>query len=207
MIDSQVRTNDVHGRLLLAAMSETPREAFVPEARRGLAYVDAAVKTGPNRWLWAPRDFAKLLYAAEIAEGDRVLDIAPGTGYSTAVIARMAASVCAIEESDAAAAALRESLARAGVAGVDVAAGALRAGRPDKAPFNAIFVNGAVEEVPPAWLDQLADGGRLAVVVAEGAVRRGRIYTRSGGRTAWRTPFDSTAPFLPGFEKVAAFRL
>ena len=91
--------------------------------------------------------------------------------------------------------------------GVDVVEGPLKAGAAAKGPFEVIFVNGAVEEVPQAWLDQLAEGGRLAVAVSEGSVRRGRIYTRSGGKTAWRTPFDTAIPLLPGFEKAWEFRL
>ena len=104
-------------------------------------------------------------------------------------------------------AAASEGLAAAGVTGVDVVAGSLKAGAPGKGPFDAIFVNGAVEVVPQAWLDQLAEGGRLAVAVAEGGVRRARLYTRAGGKTAWLTPFDASPPSLPGFEKAAEFRL
>lgn len=206
LIDSQVRTNDVHERRLIAALAETPRELFVPENRRELAYVDAAVETGPGRHLWAVRDFAKLALAADIQEGDRVLDIAPGTGYSSAVFAKLAASVSALEQDEAAAGALRNILMKAGATGVDVGAGPLKAGRPGRAPFEVIFVNGAVEDVPAAWLEQLAEGGRLAVVVSEGAVRKARIYTRSGGKTSFRTPFESAAPALPGFERAEAFR-
>ena len=94
-----------------------------------------------------------------------------------------------------------------GVAGVEVVSGPLKAGFPGKAPFDVIFVNGAVEEVPAAWLSQLAEGGRLVVAVAEGSVRRARIYTASGGKTAWRTPFDTPMPMLAGFEKASEFRL
>lgn len=207
MVDSQVRPNDVTDRRLVTAMATLPREAFAPADKRSLAYADAPIETSSGRWMMAPRDFAKLLHAAAITEDDRVLDIAPGTGYSTAVMVRLAAGVVALEEDEARARALRDGLAAAGVSGAEVVTGPLRAGAPGKAPFDAIFVNGAVEEVPKAWLDQLADGGRLAVVVAEGAVRRARLYTRSGDKTAWRTPFESAAPVLPGFERAVEFRL
>jgi protein-L-isoaspartate(D-aspartate) O-methyltransferase len=186
-------------------MATLPREVFAPADKRALAYADAPVETGPGRWMMAPRDFAKLLHAAAVSEDDRVLDIAPGTGYSTAVIVRLAAGVVALEEDEARAKTLRDSLAAAGVSGVEVVSGSLPAGAPAQAPFDVIFVNGAVEEVPKAWLDQLADGGRL-VVVAEGAVRRARVYTRSRDKTAWRTPFESAAPVLPGFERAVEFR-
>lgn len=205
MIDSQVRPNDVTDRRLIAAMASIPREAFVPAGREALAYADRSVETGPGRHMMAARDFAKLVHAADITPEDRVLDIAPGSGYSTVVLAKLAGSVVALEQDEPAAAAVRNALARSGDK-AEVLAGSLRAGAAAKGPFNVIFVNGAVEDVPQAWIDQLADGGRLAVVVTEGVVRRARIYVRSGGKTAWRAPFESAAPTLPGFEKAEVFR-
>jgi protein-L-isoaspartate(D-aspartate) O-methyltransferase len=202
MIDSQVRPNDVTDRRLISAMAAVPREIFVPAARVASAYADMMVETGPGRWLLAARDFSKLLNSCAIRETDRVLDIAPGTGYSAAVISKLTASVVALEQDEAMAAAVRQN-----VPGVEVVAGPLKAGLAAKGPFDVIFVNGAVEEVPQAWLDQLAEGGRLAVAFAEGGVRRARLYTRSGGKTAWRTPFDTAIPIIPGFEKAAEFRL
>lgn len=207
MIDSQVRPNDVTDRRLIAAMATVAREAFMPASKRASAYADISVETGPGRWMTAPRDFSKLVNAAAIRDTDRVLDIAPGSGYSSAVLSKVGAGVVAIEQDETAAKTVRDGLAAAGIAGVDVVAGPLKAGAPAKGPFDVIFVNGAVEDVPKAWLDQLAEGGRLVVAVSEGGVRRGRVYTRSGGKTAWRTPFDTSIPALPGFEKAAEFRL
>lgn len=202
MIDSQVRPNDVTDRRLISAMAAVPRETFVAESRRASAYADIMVETGPGRWLLAARDFSKLVNACAIRETDRILDIAPGTGYSAAVLSKLGASIVALEQDEAAAAALRQN-----VPGVEVVVGPLKAGAAAKGPFDVIFVNGAVEEVPQAWLDQLAEGGRLAVAFAEAGVRRARVYTRSGSQTAWRTPFDTAIPLLPGFEKAAEFRL
>lgn len=207
MIDSQVRVNDVTDRRLIGAMSAVRRELFVPASRRAAAYADMAVETGSGRWLAAARDFSKLVNITQIRPQDRVLDIAPGTGYSSAVLSRLAAEVVALEQDDAAANTLKQGLAAAGVTGVEVVAGDLKAGVPAKGPFDVIFVNGAVEDVPAAWLAQLAEGGRLAVAVSEGAVGRARLYTASGGKAAWRTPFDTSIPALPGFEKAAEFRL
>ncbi len=207
MIDSQVRPNDVTDRRLIGAMTAVHRELFVPASRRTSAYADMAVETGTGRWLAAARDFSKLVSITALRPEDRVLDIAPGAGYSTAVLSRLAAHVVALEQDEAAAKALKDSLAAAGVAGADVVTGDLKAGAPGRGPFDVIFVNGAVEEVPAAWLAQLAEGGRLAVAVTEGTVGRARIYTASGGKTAWRTPFDTAIPALPGFAKSAEFRL
>jgi protein-L-isoaspartate(D-aspartate) O-methyltransferase len=206
MIESQVRVNDVTDRRLIGALTAVPREVFVPAAKRASAYADIAVETRPGRWMAAARVFSKLVNITALRPEDRVLDIAPGTGYSSAVLSRLAASVVALEEDEAAAKILREGLAAANVSGVEVVAGPLKAGVPSKGPYDVIIVNGAIEEVPAAWLAQLAEGGRLAVAVAEGSVRRARIYTASGGKTAWRTPFDTPIPVLPGFEKAAEFR-
>lgn len=206
LIDSQVRPNDVTDRRLIGAMASVPRELFVPASRRAAAYADVAVETGPGRWLMTARDFSKLVNIAGVRPEDRVLDIAAGTGYSVAVLAQMAGTIVALEQDEAAAKTLKDGLAAAGVAGVEVVVGALKAGAPGQGPFDVIFVNGAVEEVPTAWLSQLAEGGRLAVAVNEGGVCRARIYTAAGGKTAWRTPFDAPVPALPGFERAAAFR-
>jgi protein-L-isoaspartate(D-aspartate) O-methyltransferase len=206
LIDSQVRPNDVTDRRLIAAMSALPREVFLPEVRKALAYADAVVETSPGRFLWAARDFSKLVNAAAVAPGDRILDIAPGSGYSSAVLARLGASVLALEETQEAASALKTSLSDAGVTGVEVTAGDLRAGAPGKGPFDVIFVNGAVDAPSPAWIEALAEGGRLAVVVNDGPVRRARIYTRSGPVASFHSPFETAAPALPGFEAPVRFQ-
>lgn len=207
MIDSQVRPNDVTDRRLIAAMTAVHREVFLPAGLAASAYADMAVEATPGRWMAAPRDFSKLVNIAAIRPEDRLLDIAGGTGYSAAVLSRLAASVVALEQDDASAKILKDGLAAAGVTGVEVVSGSLKAGLPAKGPFDVVFVNGAIEEVPAAWLSQLAEGGRLVVAVAEGGVRRARIYTASGGKTAWRTPFDTPMPMLAGFEKATEFRL
>ena len=205
MIDSQVRPNDVTDRRLISAMLTVAREAFVPAGRRAVAYAELPIETATGRWMMPARDFSKLVNALQIREGERVLDIAPGTGYSSAVLSQLG-NVVALEEGEAAKA-LGDGLAAADVTGVEVVSGSLKAGAPGKGPFDVIIVNGAVEVVPQAWLDQLAEGGRLAVAVNDNGTRRARIYTRSGGKTAWLTPFESAPPALPGFEKAAEFRL
>jgi protein-L-isoaspartate(D-aspartate) O-methyltransferase len=207
MIDSQVRPNDVTDRRLIGVLAHVAREDFVPTAKQAVAYADLAIETGPGRWMLAARDFSKLVHAATIADTDKVLDVAPGAGYSTVVLAKMAGSVVGLEQDEAAAAAARQNVAKAGMTNAEVISGSLKAGAASKGPFDVIFINGAVDEVPKALLDQLAEGGRLVAPVSEGSVRRARVYTRSGGRTAYRTPFDCQAPALPGFERAAEFRL
>src|ERR1051325_11156173 len=144
MIDSQVRVNDVTDHRLITAMASVAREAFLPASKKAVAYADVAVESSPGRWLMLPRDFAKLLQTAGVQATDRVLDIAPGSGYSSAVLSRVAASVVALEE-EALAGTLRDNLAKAG-ASVEVVSGPLKAGAAAKGPFDVIFVNGAVED-------------------------------------------------------------
>ena len=207
MIDSQVRTNDVTDRRLIAAIAAVPREVFVPTGKTTLAYAEVSVETGPGRSMMTARDFSKLANAAVIKDTDRVLDIASGAGYSAAVFSQLAAAVVALEQDDAAVKSLRDNLSKAGASNVETVSGSLKAGAASKAPFDVIFVKGAVEDVPKAWLDQLAEEGRLCVVVCEGLVRRARIYTPSGGKTAWPPPFEPPVPSLPGFERGEEFRL
>lgn len=206
MIDTQVRPNDVTDRRLIAAMAVTPREMFLPVERRGLAYIDATVETATGRSLQRARDFAKLLQAVNAGPDDVVLDVACGTGYSAAILSRLVRRVVAVEERADLVETARARLADLGCTNVEVREGPLGAGAAADAPFDVVFVNGAVEEIPPAWTDQLAEGGRLAVVVAEGVVKRARIYIRSGGAASWRTPFEATTPVLPGFERKEGFR-
>ena len=206
MIDSQIRTNDVFDRRLLAAIADVPREAFVPAAQRALAYADASVETGPGRFLMTPRAFAKLANAAGVGEHSRVLDVACGSGYSSAVLAHLAASVVALDEKAEDLKAVAAQLAHLQLNNVETLAGPLKAGAPGKGPFDVIFVNGAVEVVPQAWLDQLAEGGRLAVFVAGRGIPQARVYSKSGGQTAWRAVFESAAPSLPGLEAAPSFQ-
>jgi protein-L-isoaspartate(D-aspartate) O-methyltransferase len=206
MIESQVRPSDVTDRRLISAMATIAREDFIPAARKVIDYADCAVEGVGGRWLMAARDFAKLVHAAEVTDEDHVLDIAAGAGYSTTVLSKIAGSVVVLETPELAPA-LKDALAKAGAEGVEIATGPLKAGAAGKGPFNVIIVNGAVEEVPAEWLAQLAEGGRLAVPVLENGVGRARIYLKTGDKTSWRTPFESGAPVLPGFETAPAFRL
>ena len=205
MVDGQVRVNDVTDRDLQTALLQTPRELFAPKAKRALAYGDVDLAIDESRWLMRPRDFAKLVQALEVTKDDVVLDIACGRGYSSAVLARLAAMVVGLETSDAVVAKASEALDAADVTNAAVVKGELKAGVPDQGPFNVIFVNGAVEVVPDAWLAQLADGGRLGVVVRENGVGRATVFTRAGGVVGGRIIFDCATPLLDGFERPKAF--
>ena len=205
MVAGQIRVHNVTDKRVQDAMFAIPREDFVPRAQHPHAYADLAIDGGEGRTLLRPRDFAKLVQAAEINAGDVVLDIACGRGYSTAVLARLADTVVGLEDNDAAVERATERLAAAGADNAVVVKGDLKAGVPGQGPFDVIFAGGAVDDVPQAWIDQLADGGRLAVFVRKGAVSRAMVYARAGDRIGDRAVFDGDPPLLPGFEREPGF--
>jgi protein-L-isoaspartate(D-aspartate) O-methyltransferase len=202
MVDGQVRTADVTDLRIIAAMLEVPRERFAP-GREAIAYLDADLPVasgGAGRALLKPMVFAKLVQAAGIGPDDKVLDVGCATGYSTAVLARLAGHVVALDEDTQAAQAML-----AGLPNVTVVAGALNAGWPKEAPYDVIMIEGAAEVVPEKLLDQLKDGGRLLAVVGVVPMGKATIYQRSGGHITAQPLFDAAAPALPGFAKPPAF--
>jgi protein-L-isoaspartate(D-aspartate) O-methyltransferase len=205
MVDTQVRTSDVTRYSIIEAMLRVPRERFVPKARRDVAYAEAEVPLAPGRAMMTPRTLAKMLDAAEIGRSDLVLEIAPGTGYSTALIARLAAAVVAIEPDEGLAAQATDALQKLEAINAVVSQGEATAGDPAHGPYDVIFVNGAVERVPEALTDQLKDGGRLVAIFLERGVGQCRVVLRVGDGTAVRYAFDATAPLVPGFETKRAF--
>ncbi|RMF15941.1 MAG: protein-L-isoaspartate O-methyltransferase [Alphaproteobacteria bacterium] len=205
MVDGQLKPWNVTDERVLEAMGRVPRERFVPKSLRGLAYVDEDLEVAPGRYLMEPRVLARLIMAAEIGSGDAVLDIGCATGYSSAVLASLADAVVALEEDADLAAFAGEALADAGIDNVAVIEGRLREGVPAEAPFDVIFVNGAVEEVPAAFIDQLADGGRLVCVLRDGDRSRGWLMVKSEGAAGGRPLFDAFTPLLPGFSRPRGF--
>lgn len=205
MVDCQVRPADVTRYAIIEALLWAPRERFVPKSRRDVAYAEAEIPLGQGRVLLAPRTFAKMLEAARIGEGDLVLDLAPATGYSTAVIARMAEAVVAIEPEESFRSAAQSTLDALEVMNAAVTGGKPAEGDPAHGPYDVIFVNGGVEQVPAALTDQLKDGGRLVAIFMEGAAGRCKVLTRAGSALSERAVFDATAPVFEGFTRTRAF--
>ena len=204
MVDGQVRTADVTDLRILSAMSEIPRERFVPPASAALAYLDQDLPVDDGaRKLLKPMVLAKLVQAAEIKTGNRVLDVGCVTGYGAAVLARIAGQVIALEQDGSLVQAARAALAAQ--PNVSVVSGPLTEGWPQGAPYDVILLEGASEIVPQAFLRQLVDGGRLACVLGSGPAAKAMLYYRSGEELGSRPIFDASAAVLPGFAKTPTF--
>ena len=204
MVESQVRPNGITDARVIDAMATVPREQFVPEERRTLAYMDedvlvAVTPDGGRRWLMEPMTFARLLQLAEIGPHEVVLDIGCTTGYSTAVIAALAESVIAVEEDPVLA---EEATGRLGALDITNAAvinAPHASGLPSEAPFDIIFINGRVPALPRPLLEQLKDGGRLVAVVGETPVSPAVLCTRHGEVFSSRAQYDASVAPLSGF--------
>ncbi len=208
MVNTQVRPNDVNDWRIRDAMAQVPRECFVPEDKRAVAYADYNIEVASGRVLMEPRCFAKLLQAAEIDESDLILDVACGLGYSTAVLASLGSAVVALESDEALAKMATSVLTDLGVDNAAVVEGPLREGYPRQGPFDVVFISGGVEVVPESLLNQLRRGGRLAAVVdVDGG--HARIFSKNlkNGRPviSSRIVFDAFVPVLPGFERQEEF--
>jgi protein-L-isoaspartate(D-aspartate) O-methyltransferase len=203
MVETQIRPADVTDPRVLAAIGAVPREKFVPRAVAALAYADVPVGVAPGRYLLDPRSFAKLLQLAEIGADDRVLDVGCGTGYSAAVLARMAGEVIALEQDADLVRAASQLLANA-VGKVELVQGGLVEGVKGQAPYDVIFINGAVEQVPETLLNQLAEGGRLVTFIKDGQ-SRAWLFVKEKGQVGKRPDFDADVPVLAGFRKAVGF--
>lgn len=207
MVDRQVRPSDVTSFPIIDAMLRIPRERFTPPGQQNVAYAETPIALGGGREMLEPRVFAKMLDGARIGPDDLVLDLAPGLGYSTAIIAAMAAAVIAVEPDEAMAAS-----AIAAVEALEVDNAMVRHGDPTEGdaahgPFDAIFINGGVRETPKALAAQLKEGGRLVAIDMSTGGGRAVAYTRVGDQLQPRRLFDATAPVLPGFDVDEAFTL
>lgn len=207
MVDTQVRPSDVTRFPIIEAMLSVPREDFVPAERREAAYAGEHVDLGRGRVVLDPRTLAKMLDAADIQPDEIVLDVGAGLGYSSALAARLAEAVIALEEDKSLASEAERALSAVGADNVAVVEGPLTDGAAKHGPYDVILLQGAVEHMPDSLVDQLKEGGRLVAIFAEGALGIVRVGYRIDGRVNWRYVFNAGAPVLPGFEARRAFVL
>jgi len=207
MVDGQLRPNRVTNAALLAAVSELPRERFLPEGLRSVAYADDDVPLGNGRFLMEPMILARLIQALQPQPEEKALVVASGRGYGAALLSRLVKSVVAVESDAALAGSAQQTIVNLGIVNIHQTVAKLEAGALAEAPYDAILVEGAVQEVPRALLDQLAEGGRLTTVMAApaGVLGVAQLIVKDGGVTSGRPLFDAGTPTLPGFAPPTRF--
>jgi len=206
MVECQLRPNRVTEPSIVAALGAVPRERFVPETLASVAYIDEDLPLGGGRYLMEPMIFGRLLQEALPGANEAALLVGCGTGYSAAVLARLCSAVFALECDSGIAAKAQALLSNLGADNVVVVEGPLEKGWPDEAPYDLVLFDGAVAEVPPAIIDQLAENGRIVAVIShEDGPGRATLMQRRGGSVSHRTLFDANTPVLPGFIKSAGF--
>ncbi len=214
MIDGQLEPNQVTDPRIIAALGVTPREQFVPEIYAANAYVDDNIPLGSGRFLMQPVALGRLLQAAQIEVGTKVLVVAGNTGYSAAVLAQLGCQVTMVEEQRELADRARRILSDMGVRQVEILTAALHSGDPAHAPYEVILIDGAVEIVPDALKQQLAEGGRLVTLVAaasgpeqQGVMARAVLLQRLQAQFAQIILFDAAVPVIPALKAHSDFTL
>ncbi|NKB49161.1 MAG: methyltransferase domain-containing protein [Alphaproteobacteria bacterium] len=208
MVDNQLRPTKVTDPQILAAMAELPRERFVPKSKQGTAYIDEDIEVAPGRFLMEPVVLARLLQALELTAETTVLNIGCASGYDAALLGRLVGSVVAVESDPALVKQASEMINELAIDNVAVMEAPLEQGYAGQAPYDAIFISGAVDEVPAALSDSLAPNGRLAVVIGggeAGILGRAHLYVRSGDTLSSRPLFDAGTQMLPGFALEESF--
>lgn len=205
MVDTQVRPSDVTKFPIIAAMLAVPREEFVPATLREIAYFGENLDLGAGRILMDARVFAKLLDALDLQPNESVMDLGCGFGYSTAVIARLAGQVVGVEQDSAMVDRARAILTAHVIDNANIQLAPLAQGGDGQ--FDAIIIQGGVEQVPAAVLNNLKDGGRIAAVFMKGALGIAKIGYKSGPDVAWRNSFNASLPIMAGFGAEKHFAL
>ncbi len=212
MIDGQLEPNQVLDVRLIAAMGVTPREAFVGAAYAGAAYVDDNIPLEGGRYLMQPVVLGRLIQAADVQAGDKVLVVGGNTGYSSVVLAQLGCRVVMVEEQRELADRARRIMADMGITTVEIQTSALHSGYAAHAPYDAMLIDGAIEEVPHALADQLVEGGHLVSVRslacrpgAQAGLGRAVCLTKIDGALCEVALFDASVPVIPSFKKTVGF--
>ncbi len=205
MVDTQVRPSDVTKFPIIDALLAVPREEYVPDNQREAAYIGENIHISDDRVMLEARTFGKMLDALDIQPSDVVLDLGCGLGYSTAVLARMADFVVAVEDDAALAEEAQAILTAQGVDNAAVFEAPLEDGAAKNGPYDVVILQGGVTVVPDALLTQIKEGGRIIAIFAEGALGEVRIGRKIDGVVNWRMAFNAGAPVLRGFTKEVAF--
>lgn len=205
MIDGLLLPNDVTDERVIEAIELVNRQSFVSAERKGVAYIDKSIKVADGRYMMDPLSFAKLLSEADIRPNELALDVATNTGYSAAVLSKLVEAVVAIEENKELSETATKNLADENCDNVAVINSTHTDGLAKQGPYDLIFINGMIDDVPHELLEQLNEGGRILCVLNKDGFGRASIVTYNDKITGVRILFDSAAPKLPGFEKEDEF--
>jgi protein-L-isoaspartate(D-aspartate) O-methyltransferase len=207
MVEGQLRPNRVTNAQLLAAVGELPREHFLPDGLKSVAYSDEDVPLGNGRFLMEPMVLVRLIQTLQPGPGDKALVLAAGRGYGAALLARLVGQVVAVESDAGLASSADQTIKALGLGNVTFVVGPAEAGAAASGPYDVVLIEGSVRQIPPAILDQLAEGGRLVTVLAgaPGALGVAQLVVKQGGVASGRPLFDAGTPVLPGFAPPARF--
>jgi protein-L-isoaspartate(D-aspartate) O-methyltransferase len=200
MIKQQVRTWEVTDPKVVALMYKYPREEFVPDAWRELAYSDTNIILDDSSCMLFPGMEARMLQALNVQPGESVLELGTGCGYMTAMLADLSGNVVSLDTKDFIQSGIRSSLKN-----VQLETGSVREGWQDKGSFDVIILNGSVQEVPTGLLDKLNDGGRLFAVVGEAPAMSATLITREGYGSRTEELFETSLPRLASAEQKDIF--
>lgn len=205
MIDCQLRPNEVNDERIIEAIVSVNREKFVPKNLSGVAYMDNDIQVAPGRCIMAPTVFARLVDAADVKSHDLVLDVGCATGYSSAVLGRLAEAVVALEEDEGLTETANNVLAEESCDNVAVVTGSLVEGLAGQGPYDLVFIEGMIDHIPQTMIDQIAEGGRLVCVINENGIGKATYVTCEKGVVGKRVLFDATIPPLKAFNKKKSF--
>ncbi|MBL4612170.1 MAG: protein-L-isoaspartate O-methyltransferase [Emcibacter sp.] len=205
MIDGQLRPNEVNDEIIIAAITSVSREKFVPKKLGGVAYHDNDIQVAPGRSLMGPMIFARLVTAADVKKTDLVLDIGCATGYSSAVLGHLAEAVVALEEDASLAEKATNVLAVESCDNVAVVTGPLVEGLAAQGPYDLIFINGMIDQIPTTLTDQIAEGGRLICVLNENGIGKATYVTCENGIIGKRVLHDAQIPVFESFARKTKF--
>lgn len=205
MIDGQLRPNEVNDEVIIEAIASVCRERFVPKNLSGVAYHDDDIQVAPGRSLMKPMVFARMIDAVNVKETDLVLDVGCATGYSSAVLGRLAEAVVALEEDSNLVEAATDILAAESCDNVAVVTGSLVEGLAAQGPYDLIFINGMIDQLPDTLVDQIAEGGRLICVLNDNGIGKATYVTCESGIVGKRVLFDANIPAFDAFKKKEKF--
>lgn len=207
MVEQQIRTWEVLDQEVIDLLYAVPREEFVPEQHRALAFADLEIPIGEGERMWTPKMGARVLQELGVRKTDRVLEVGTGSGYLTTLLAHRAATVCSVEINPALAQFGRRNLQRHATDNVRLEQGDAARGWPGLAPYDVIVLTGSTPVLPRALLEQLAPGGRLFATVGEAPAMAARLVSCTAAQAYHGTTlFETVIAPLANAERPPRFR-